>query len=67
MEIDTTEEPTSSQKFDLTNVSELVKKPICLGDHWYILNKKWYDACLSYIESNQDSNLNPGKIDNSRK
>lgn len=60
------EEPTSSQQCDLSDVAQLMKRPLRLGDYWYIVDKKWYDACSSYIES-EDITYKPEKIDNSCK
>ena len=63
---DTNDEPTSTQQYELADIVQLVKRPLRIGDYWYVIDKKWYDACLSFIEFD-DSTYHPGKIDNSRK
>lgn len=60
------EEPSSTQQFDLSDVAQLVKRPLRVGDYWYIVDKSWYDNCLSFIEYGDPSN-HPKKIDNSCK
>lgn len=48
----------------LSDVPALVKMPLKLGDVWYIVDKKWFDAFLTYLEK-KDEAFNPGKVDNS--
>lgn len=54
------EDSTSS----LDNVQKIVEKPMCKGESWYLVDKKWYDQFEIYLSDRVPAH-NPGPIDNS--
>lgn len=46
----------------LEDVPRLLKRSPSAGERWYVLEKKWYDACMAHITEGGPS---PGQIDNS--
>ena len=62
MEVDN-DTPSSTQQIELSDVIQLAKRPTRPGDHWYIIEKNWFESCTSFITSGDES-LKPGNIDN---
>ena len=57
-------ESTSSESADVTEVLQLIQKPMKNGEYWYLIDKKWFEMCKIYLNDRQQVN-NPGPIDNS--
>lgn len=64
VEENATEEPSSSQQYELSDIAQLIKRPLRAGDFWFIIEKNWFDKCLTYIQSSDEAD-SPGQIENS--
>lgn len=57
---------SNEEKIDLTDVPTLMKRPLKMGDYWYIVDKTWFDKLAKFLDTN-DVAYHPGQIDNSGK
>lgn len=57
-------ESSSSQAADVSEVLQLIQKPMKKGEIWYLVDKKWFELCKLYLTDHQAVH-NPGPIDNS--
>lgn len=57
-------ESTSSEAADVSEVLQLIQKPMKKGEFWYLIDKKWFEMCKIYLNDRQPVH-NPGPIDNS--
>ena len=55
---------SESSSSDVTEVLQLIQKPMKRGEFWYLLDKKWFELCKLYLNDRQQVH-NPGPIDNS--
>ncbi|XP_003740048.1 ubiquitin carboxyl-terminal hydrolase 15 [Galendromus occidentalis] len=53
-------------------IGKMIKKPLAKGDHWYLLDHKWFKQWKKYVGFNQwetgsvgEPSANPGPINNS--
>ncbi|CAG2110965.1 unnamed protein product [Medioppia subpectinata] len=49
---------------DVSEVLQLIHKPMQKGELWYLLDKKWFELCKLYVNDRQQVH-NPGPVDNS--
>ncbi|KAJ6219785.1 hypothetical protein RDWZM_005597 [Blomia tropicalis] len=64
METDSADEPSSSQTITLEDIEQVMKRPLNLGEYWYVVQKAWFDECTTYIKDGMNS-PKPDPIDNS--
>lgn len=57
---------SNEEKIDLADVPVLMKRPLKMGDYWYIVDKTWFDKLTKFLDTN-DAAYHPGQIDNAGK
>lgn len=59
------EESTPTGDINLDNVRKMVERPMCKGESWYLIDKKWYEQFEKFVVDKEPAH-NPGPIDNSK-
>ncbi|XP_037049322.1 ubiquitin carboxyl-terminal hydrolase 15-like [Bradysia coprophila] len=59
------EESMPTGDINLDDVRKIVEKPMCKGESWYLVDKKWYEQFEKFVTDKEPTH-NPGPIDNSK-